>query len=77
MFTSENSPFYVKEYIECKMVDSMSTWSSLEITRNPFDSGREERTNCPGFSPSMFCEQETPGSQKVQISCWNKTKYLF
>lgn len=59
------------------MVDSMSTWSSLEITRNPFDSGREERTNCPGFSPSMFREQETPGSQKVQSSCWNKTKYLF
>lgn len=48
------------------MVDSMSTWSSLEITRNPFDSELEERTNCPGFSPSMFCNQETPASQKVR-----------
>ena len=46
------------------MVDSMSTLSSLELTRNPFDSS-QERVNCPGFSPSMFRKQETPSSQKV------------
>ena len=48
------------------MVDSMSTLSSLELTRNPFDSSQEERVNCPGFSPSMFYKQETPASQKVR-----------
>ena len=48
-----------------KMVDSMSSLSCSEITRNPFDSGIEDRTNCPDFSPSMFSIQETPGSQKV------------
>lgn len=47
------------------MVDTMSTYSSLELTRNPFDNSQEERVNCPGFSPSMFCKQETPASQKV------------
>ena len=52
-------------FSDFKMVDSMSTLSSLELTRNPFDSNREERINCPGFSPSMFCKQETPASQKV------------
>ena len=46
------------------MVDSVSTLSSLELTRNPFDSS-QERVNCPGFSPSMFRKQETPSSQKV------------
>ncbi|PFX16855.1 Protein aurora borealis [Stylophora pistillata] len=46
------------------MVDSMSSLSCSEITRNPFDSGIENRTNCPDFSPSMFSIQETPGSQK-------------
>ena len=50
------------------MVDSMSTLSSLEVTRNPFDSNLEERLNCPGFSPSMFRKQETPASQKVSIN---------
>ena len=61
------------------MVDSMSTWSSFEITRNPFDSSREERTNCPGFSPSMFCNQETPEQpegKKIRAGP-NKTKYLL
>ena len=58
------------------MVDSMSTLSSFEITRNPFDSGREERTNCPGFSPSMFCNQETPASQKVRCLRYNSMSYL-
>lgn len=47
------------------MVDSVSTLSSFELTRNPFDSSLEERVNCPGFSPSMFNKQETPASQKV------------
>lgn len=46
----------------------MSTLSSLEVTRNPFDSNQEERLNCPGFSPSMFRKQETPASQKVSIN---------
>ncbi|CAH3015539.1 unnamed protein product [Porites evermanni] len=50
------------------MVDSMCTLSSLEVTRNPFDSNQEERVNCPGFSPSMFRKQETPASQKKSRS---------
>ena len=39
--------------------------SSLDITKNPFES-TEERLNFPGFSPSMFVKQETPASQKVR-----------
>lgn len=68
VYIQEFSFLYERIFIlsECRMVDSMSSWSSLEITRNPFDNGREERTNCPGFSPSMFCHQETPESQKVR-----------
>lgn len=58
-------------FIKFNMVDSMSTLSSLELTRNPFDNSQEERINCPGFSPSMFCNQETPASQKVsEIGHW-------
>ncbi|KAK2566458.1 hypothetical protein P5673_009978 [Acropora cervicornis] len=46
------------------MVESVSTLSSFDLTRNPFDSSLEERVNCPGFSLSMFSKQETPASQK-------------
>lgn len=61
------------------MVDSMSTSSSLELTRNPFDDGQEERVNCPGFSPSMFIKQETPASQKVSktVGIWIETTYYW
>lgn len=60
------------------MVDSISTLSSLELTRNPFDSSQEERVNCPRFSPSMFCKEETPASQKVSKNMleFNRLYYI-
>ena len=42
--------------------------SSLEMTRNPFDSDIEEKSNYPGFSPSMFVDQRTPvNNRKVML----------
>ena len=44
-----------------------SAISRLELTKNPFDSGMEDRLNLPALSsPSIFTKQETPGSQKVK-----------
>ncbi|EDO37842.1 predicted protein [Nematostella vectensis] len=47
------------------MTDSMSySFSSLEVTRNPFESDHEDRLHFPGFSPSMFTTPRTPISEK-------------
>ena len=59
------------------MVESVSTLSSFDLTRNPFDSSLEERVNCPGFSPSMFSKQETPASQKVNQNINNLGLFTF
>ncbi|XP_031573143.1 protein aurora borealis-like [Actinia tenebrosa] len=42
------------------MSDSQTSLSSMEITRNPFDSDLEGKLNFPGFSPSMFTAPKTP-----------------
>ena len=43
---------------------SVSSLSSLDITRNPFES-TQDRLNFPGYSPSMFTKQDTPASERV------------
>ncbi|KAK3727494.1 hypothetical protein QZH41_018361, partial [Actinostola sp. cb2023] len=46
--------------------------SSLEMTRNPFDSDIEEKSNYPGFSPSMFVDQRTPvNNRKAKEFHWS------
>lgn len=42
------------------MSDSQGSVSSMEMTKNPFDSDLECKLNFPGFSPSMFTAPKTP-----------------
>lgn len=42
------------------MSESQDSLSSMEKTRNPFDSDLEGKRNFPGFSPSMFNAPKTP-----------------
>ena len=50
-------------------LDDCSAISSLNLTKNPFDSGTDARLNMPALSasPSIFLKTDTPGSQKVRI----------
>ena len=47
-------------------IEDCSAISALEVTKNPFDSGVDGRLHMPSLSsPSIFLQQNTPGSQKV------------
>ena len=50
-----------------KTLDDCSAISTLNLTRNPFDSATDGRLNLPALSesPSIFLQTNTPGSQKV------------
>ena len=48
-------------------LDDCSAISTLNLTKNPFDSATDGRLNLPALSasPSIFLQADTPGSQKV------------
>ena len=50
-------------------LDDCSAISTLNVTKNPFDSAQDGRLNLPALSasPSIFLQQDTPGSQKVRL----------
>ena len=61
-------------------VDDCSAISSLNLTKNPFDSATagDGRLHLPALSasPSIFSQTNTPGSQKVRVEPVYLLEYL-
>lgn len=61
-----------------KTLEDCSAISTLNLTKNPFDSGTDGKVTLPALSasPSMFLQTDTPGSQKVTV-IWYLEFFVF